>query len=112
MNYISDKILEATEEFIQETAVELFEVFPLLESFSWTQGYIDSAPFCAEEFVINEGSYHGADSRWQQNVSNQLRWAFDVLEPINLLSAYGSNMCITITRNETNISPIEQDKTN
>lgn len=101
MSYITDEILDATDEFIRETAEGLFDTYPLLESFYWEQGYDeDGNQFCSEEFEVNDGAYYGEDRMWRHDVCNQLRWAFDTLEPENLLTLYGKNVRVTVTRDE------------
>jgi len=102
-----DELLDTTEEFIRETANGLFDSYSLLESFYWKQGYNEEGgQFCAEEFGINDGAYYGGDGLWRYNVCNQLRWAFDNLEPENLLVLYGRNVRVTVTRDGTEITTL------
>jgi hypothetical protein len=108
MDYITEQILDAAGEFVKETADTLFEANPLLESFSWIQGYgEDHTEIFAEEFLINEESYHSVNREWQLGICNQLRWAFDTLEPTHLMALYGKNMKIKVTRDEIEITSVE-----
>ena len=105
---ITDMILEASGEFVRETADALFEANPLLESFSWIQGYGEERDeIFAEEFLINEDSYHSGDREWRLGICNQLRWAFDTLEPTHLMALYGRNMKVKVIRDEIEVSSAE-----
>lgn len=107
MSYITDELLEETEEYIHEAAERLFNEYSLLESFHWEQGFDEEGDqHCAEDFEVNDGAYYGEDRLWRHNVCNQLRWAFDSLESENLLALYGKNVRVTVTRDGTEITTL------
>ena len=95
------------EEAISVLSEDLFNEFSMLESFSWIQYINEDGDFQVEsnDFTINEEAYWGENSIWKQDVSNYLRNAFDEFAPEDLQNLYGSNVKVTITRDETITSP-------
>ena len=95
------------EDTIYKASKDLFEEFPLLESVSWVQYINEENDFIVEsdDFTINEESYWGENAIWKRDVNNYLKNIFDDLVQEDLQALFGSNVKITITRNEILTSP-------
>lgn len=103
--FVEDQTGEAVYDYILEHANVLFDKYPELENFSWTQGFDEVGAFIADvdDFTINDCSFWGTRGSWKHMVNNELRLTFELINPDTLLNLFGDGVKIVVHRDGVDV---------